>query len=270
MALSLSAESRKFYVDWRQSYRWPLKNDRVSSERRIRSILNEVRVAFRTSGVDSLGRALVHIHGWKTGQQRGITRKYEESLRKRRELLTHLLGFLPSTQLVTPDFFSSLLDDLRIPFCNLPVCSAQASFLLDRLTPIIDRFVAQFFSIKVSRSILELQGYDMNRIFQDIVSVPFEIEDDGRGICVPRLAVYGNSCYRSNRDLFVRNLLPELRRIARVLNNEGMYFRGIDRVNHEFTDVDVEMAVFAFGTQNRRYFECFYEGREVRPLSQSN
>jgi len=98
---------------------------------------------------------------------------------------------------------------------------------------------------------MEPRDYSVEKILQDMNCVPFEIEDDRRHLCVPRLAVYYESCYKRNRDLFVKSLLPELDRISQLLNEEEVSYRGIDRENHEFNQVDVEMAVFAFGSKQK-------------------
>lgn len=259
----LSLDSKRFYKDWRESYRWPLENNRIASEQRILDIRRKTLNALNEKDVRRLRKVLIEIHGWKTGEQRGVTRKYENSLMENEELLRYLFNTLPLREALTSALFTDFLEVLKIPYSNLPIASAQASFLLDRKTPILDRFVAQFFSMRVSPQILGLRNYNMESIFRDIRLIPFEIEDDGRNICVPRLAVYYGSGYRRNRDLFVRDLLPELQRIAQALNAEGIRYKGIDGIEHQFSQVDVEMAVFAFGTQNRKYFECFYIGREI-------
>jgi len=199
--LNLSFDSKRFYKEWRESYRWPLDgNTRVASEKRILDILKTSQRALNEKDVTSLRNVLIEIHSWKTNDQRGITEKYENSLRGKEELLTYLTSALPLKESLTLLFFTNLLEKLKIPYSNLPAASAQASFLLNRKTPIIDRFVAQFFSMKISPKISQIKGYNMKNILQDIRPIPFEVEDDGRNICVPRLAAYSDYCYQKNRN----------------------------------------------------------------------
>jgi hypothetical protein len=108
---------------------------------------------------------------------------------------------------------------LRVYGANLPVCSAQASFLCNRAIPILDRFVAQFYSLTLSPEILHFSKSNMVDVLRNINTVRFMIEDDGTHRCIPRLAVYGSRNYARNQDLFVFELLPELHRIAKELND---------------------------------------------------
>jgi hypothetical protein len=220
----------------------------------------------------SRGRALLEkIHYWKTRNRAGTTDRYAAVLEaegmneKLLNLRRLLLNCCSPQKHLSSEFARELLDTLRVEEANLPVCTAQASFLTERNIPILDRFVAQFFSRTVSPEVLRFRisdslSFDMCRVFKDAHPVDFILEDDGTDTCKPRLAVYEEKSYRHNLDLFAFKLMPELDRLADELRvKHVMYQDVIHGEQKEFTAVDVEMAVFSFGTANRSYFECWYE-----------
>ncbi|MDH5694911.1 MAG: hypothetical protein OEZ47_17575 [Gammaproteobacteria bacterium] len=259
----LSQHSLSFYKYWRENYRWPLNNTPQSSEERIAGLLSETRIALRN--LNSLGKPLLQkIHFWKTQNRGRTTDKYAQILDNNTKIIPNLQKLLFSVSKPTSlQFIEELISVLRIKYANLPVCSAQISFLCNRTVPILDRFVAQFFSRTVSPRILDFAQFNMREVLRDITTVSFVIEDDGTYRCRPRLAVYQKQNFVRNRDLFVSKLLPELNRIAKELNNQQVTYQDIYGKPKEFTGVDVEMAVFAFGTQNRHYFQCWYEGQPI-------
>ena len=257
--IALSQHSLNFYKYWRENYRWPIDNTRKKSEERIIGLLKETTVALRD--LSSLGKTLLQkIHHWKTQNRGKTTDKYIQVLDKDMQIIPNLQKIsFPVSRPISLQFVKELIDVLRVKYANLPVCTAQVSFLCNRTVPILDRFVAQFFSRTVSPEILRFTRFDMREVLRDITPISFVIEDDGTHKCRPRLAVYQQQNYDHNRDLFVFKLLPELNSIAEALNNQQVTYQDIYGEPKEFTSVDVEMAVFAFGTQNRRYFQCWYE-----------
>jgi hypothetical protein len=253
----LSQQSLRFYEYWREKYQWPRNETRQRSEGKIAELLSETEFALHNLG--SLGKPLLEkIHRWKTQNRGKISDKYASILHNDTELIANLQKMFPVSRPLSLGFVKDLVDVLRIECANLPVCSAQASFLCKRAVPILDRFVAQFFSKTVSPRILSLNQFAMRDVLRDIRPVSFVIEDDGTLSCRPRLAVYQRQNYVLNRDLFAFELLPELDRIAKALNNQQITYQDTFGRPKEFASVDVEMAVFAFGTQNRCYFECWY------------
>ena len=261
--IPLSKVTEDFFEYWRMRYVWPLDRSREQSENEINELSNQAETAIRSADERLLENLLVKIHRWKTRNRSGITDDYQIALANSPGLVRNLKRTLLRQPSLNSDIANDLIGILRVENSNLPVCTAQVSFLSGRRFPILDRFVGQFFAQVVSRRILELPMFDMREVFRDIRPIPFIIEDDGSGKCKPRLAVYHNSNYERNRELFIHQLIPELDGIAKALNNERVGFRSVNGEPMPFSSVDVEMAVFAFGTQNKEFFQCFYG--ESRP-----
>jgi len=264
MVFNISNETVSFLRDNRVRYRWPLSHGRGKSERAIEVIRKETQTALVEKDPDKLRSILIRIHEWKTGGR--ITSLYRETLNSEMSLIQKIITYIPPKERFLVDSFNDLLDVLKVKYCNLPVASAQSSFLLNRTTPIIDRFVAQFFSRKVSKRILQIEKWDMKSVFGDLNQIPFKIQDDGTGRCVPRLAVYDESSYQRNKSLFLNFLLPKLDIISKILNRMNVNYQGLEGSLQNFTPVDVEMAIFSFGSQNREHFQCFYDGPSIPTL----
>lgn len=254
----MSQASCKFYKYWREHYKWPPFSTREESENRIAQLLNQANNALQD--LATTGKPLLrNIHQWKTQNQRGITDRYSHVLDENSNLIPDLQELFPAPTSLTSRFIKKLLDTLKIRNCNLPICSAQASFLCHRAIPVLDRFVAQFFSKTLSPTILDMAEFNMRQVLSDFSHIRLIIEDNGTHRCKPRLAVYQSRNYQNNRDLFVYRLIPELDNIAEQLNEQQIAYLDMNDTPKEFTRTDVEMAVFAFGTQNRQYFECWYD-----------
>lgn len=261
----LTEDSKRFFRFWREHYEWPFGIGRKRSEEKIFELLNNTKNAILSGVGAHVQKLLVEIHRWKTNNQRGISERYEKVLTNDTKVVPFLQSKFPlKSRKISPTFFKELLDTLKIRNCNLPVCSAQASFLLNRKLPVLDRFIAQFFSLTMSQHILDYSQFDMNKILRDIHPIRFRIEDSGTRRCVPRLAVYQKWSYKTNRSLFISQLIPELIKIAKLLNNEEVRYKDIHGIMQDFTCVDVEMAAFAFATKKRHYFECFYNKSPTR------
>lgn len=186
----LSQHSCYFYKYWRENYQWPVDNTRQRSEERIAKLLKETSVALRD--LSSLGKPLLQkIDYWKTQNRGRTTDKYIRILDKDTQIIPNLQKLLfPVSRPKSLQFIKELIDVLRVKYANLPVCSAQTSFLCNRAVPILDRFVAQFFSRTVSPEILSFARFDMPEVLRDITPVSLVTEDDGTHKCRPRLAVY--------------------------------------------------------------------------------
>lgn len=261
----LTEDSKKFFKYWREQYEWPRNSDRKASEERIFRLLEETREVLSIGKKEDLQKILVKIHMWKTRNRSGTSDKYERELLKNTRIIAFLQNNFPlKSSKVVPKFYERLLETLKINYCNLPTCSAQASVLLNRSVPILDRFVAQFFGFTMSKKIVEYDKLNMSEVLKDIHPTKFMIEDDGTSRCTPRLAVYQSTSYQKNKDLFVSQLIPELVRISGLLNESEVYYSDIFGYSQKFTCVDVEMAVFAFSTQNVRFFKCFYKRKPTR------
>jgi hypothetical protein len=256
-----------FFQYWREQYRWPLRRSRVKTEKKIQEFTQNVRAAVVSGKVQRLVSTLMQVHRWKTRNQAGITDKYARQLDKEPRRVRELQKLLP-INIETPNgILKKALDLLRFPDCNLPVCTAQLSFLSDRVFPILDRFLAQFCSRKVHPMILQWAEYDILNVFKAIGEIDFSLEDDGRGKGVPRLAVYTEPSYRHNRNLYVDQLIPKLQNLAKQLKDADMVYQGFDRILYHFTSVDLQMAIFFFGKKNTKLFKQFYKAHPIPRLS---
>lgn len=254
----LSNDTTDFFEYWREQYRWPSQYSRQLTELRISEIVRELNQAIIAEDSDAIFRSLVSIHKWKTSNRAGVSNKYERELRSNLDLISYLQNTLPFLEDMNYNRLIEILQRLMIKYCNLPVATSQLSFLSERRFPILDRFVSQFFSQTVSDVILKSGLHNFNIIFRDIKPIPFLIEDNGMGKATPRLAVYTPNGRKRNTALYAKELVPELIAIASSLHEQGAKFVNVKKRQKEFSVIDVEMAVFAFGIQNRQYFEGFY------------
>jgi len=256
-----------FFQFWREQYRWPLGCSRVKTEKKIFEFAENARAAVSSGKVERLTSTLMQIHRWKTRNQAGITDKYARQLDKEPKRVRELQKLLPITKETPNMVLKNVLDLMRFPDCNLPVCTAQLSFLSGRVFPILDRFLAQFFSRKAHPMILQWAEYDILNVFETIGKINFILEDDGRNKEVPRLAVYTENSYRYNRDQYVEQLIPRLQNLAMELQGGDLTYQGIDRDQHHFTSVDLQMAIFMFGKKNPRLFKKFYKTLPIPNLT---
>ncbi|MFX0078052.1 MAG: hypothetical protein ACFE8O_02325 [Candidatus Hermodarchaeota archaeon] len=256
-----------FFQYWREQYRWPLNRSRIKTEKKIYEFKENASAAVSSGKVERLASTLIQIHRWKTRNQAGITDKYAKQLEKEPKRVRELQKLLPITNETPNTVLKNALDLMRFPDCNLPVCTAQLSFLSGREFPILDRFLAQFFSRRVHPMIIQWAEYDILNVFETIGKIDFTLEDDGRNKGVPRLAVYTEASYRHNRNLYVDQLIPRLHNLAEELQNADMTYQGIDRKQHNFTSVDLQMAIFIFGKKNTRLFKQFYNTQLVPSLN---
>ena len=256
-----------FFQYWREHYQWPLRRTRVKTELKIQEFAENASKAVASGKVERLASTLMQIHRWKTRNQAGITDSYARQLQKEPKRVRELHKLLPITS-ETPDaVLKKSLDLMRFPDCNLPVCTAQLSFLSGRVFPILDRFLAQFFNRKVHPMILQWADYDITHVFETIGKIDFALEDDGRGKGVPRLAVYSDPSYRKNRNLYVEQLIPQLKTLAETFQAAEITYQGINRQPKQFTSVDLQMAIFIFGKRNPKLFKQLYKAHPIPSLA---
>jgi hypothetical protein len=136
-----------WFRQYRESYNWPSGTSRSDSEQAIIQLQSSIQSSIIGRDEQKFFTSLVEIHRWKTNNQTDITIDYRKTLDlKGREYLGKILDLAPFD---TIEKLLGLIRMLKIPNCNLPICSAIASFIYKRQdVPIIDRFVAQFFSRK--------------------------------------------------------------------------------------------------------------------------
>jgi len=255
-----------FFQYWREEYRWPLRRSRVNTEKKIQEFRKNARAAVTSGKEERLRSTLIQVHRWKTRNHGRITDQYVRQLDKEPKRVRELQKLLPITIESSTSVLKKALDLLRFPDCNLPVCTAQLSFLSGRKFPILDRFLAQFFSQKAHPMILQWAEYDFQNIFKTIGKIDFVLEDDGRGKGVPRLAVYTEKSYRKNRNLYVNELIPRLQNLAEQLQEADLTYQDINRNQQYFTGVDLQMAIFIFGKKNTRLFRRFYKKLPIPSL----
>jgi hypothetical protein len=256
-----------FFQYWREQYQWPLRRSRVKTELIIQEFTANANKAVASGKVERLASTLMHIHRWKTRNQAGITDLYARQLQKDPKRVRELQKLLPISEETPDKVLKKTLDLMRFPDCNLPVCTAQLSFLSGRVFPILDRFLAQFFSRKAHPMILQWADYDIPRVFEVVGKIEFVLEDDGRGKGVPRLAVYTEPAYRKNRNLYVEQLIPQLQNLASKLQEGDLTYQGIDKKLHQLTSVDLQMAIFIFGKRNPKLFKQFYKVLPIPTLA---
>jgi len=231
--------------DWfrshREKYEWPIGKGRKASEDDITDLLNKVQVAITNQNPNALKEAMVKIHCWKTQNRQNQTRKYENALALQpANYFQDLLKMAPFTGTTN---VQRIIEHLKIQNCNLPVCTAIASFLYGRSSvAVVDKFLSMFFSFRCQVPTV---------VIKYVKPIYFVLEQSGRGL---RLAVYNQGNYEKNRDIYVKDFLNECSDIANDLNRNGVTFYDGDGQKHLFLPVDVEMAIFAWCSKNAKLF----------------
>ena len=244
----IPGEVGKWFRQNRESYIWPDGRTRQQSEKLIDSLSDEMRVALASGETEALKQSLINIHNWKNNNRMGVTNRYRRELESKGR--TYLEELLNTSTLDDTDNLEGVIRHLKIRECNLPTCTAIASFLYGRMSvPIVDTLVAQFLAGKFSR--FDLVSDTVSAI-RWIGHIAFRLEDPGTGRL--RLAVYKPYDFESNLKLFTQRLIPECERISQALSAAGHTYDGIDSNDREFTLVDVEMAIFSWSSRNRHLF----------------
>jgi len=83
--------------------------------------------------------------------------------------------------------------------------------------------------------------------------INFKIETDGIGGL--RLAVYNDSNFKYNSNMYLTEFVPECIRISNDLNAEGCKYSNINGEEVDFRPIDVEMAIFSWSVKNSSYFK---------------
>lgn len=208
-----------------------------------------VRRAIREHNYESLHNLLVEIHRWKTGNRSGVSKNYCGTLSSLgrtyiEELLQLGQGFKGTEHLY------DVILHLRQEYCNLPVCTAIASFFYARQqVPIIDKFLSQFFAKRFKAQDVDGQT---GKILKSIRSISFKIHDGGGG-CL-RLDAYSTPAFNSNLKSYIEEFVPECERIADRLRSGVFSYSTIDASVKVFTAVDVEMSIFSWAVKHSELF----------------
>ena len=243
----VTAEIGSWFKENREQYRWPERYSRDQSERKINTLAAKVKKALQDCDANALYDSLICVHRWKSER---TTTRYEKALKEKgRAYLDKLLNLSDFTG--TNDL-EAVVGHLKIPYCNLPVCSAIASFLYGRKdVPIVDRFVAQFFTGEIHRNMADIET---RAVLRWIDVIPFRLEDDGSGKGRLRLSVYTSSGFNYNLKQY-HQLVSDCSDIADALNANGCIYYNTDGFREKFTPIDVEMAIFSWATRNSRLFD---------------
>lgn len=243
-APAVSATVGNWFRHYREQYRWPEASSRQKSEKTVNEIESEVKSALLAHKPESLKSALIRVHYWKSNRTGS---RYEKTLKKYNpEYFERLLGMSVYSGI---DKLEQVIRHLKIKNCNLPVCTAIASFLYGRRdVPIIDNYVAQFFARRFN-----INRYDeeMKEILSWIAEINFKLETFSATHRKLRLAVYSDSGFNHNLSLYINEFVPECDHIAKALSASGYSYSGIDDKSREFTPIDVEMAIFSWAMKNK-------------------
>jgi len=247
-ASEMSLEIGRWFKAYRESYEWPLGAGRRVSEEDINCLCSDAHVAAAEGDKEVLHSVLVKIHRWKTQNRQGQTSKYCRTLQSLgMGYLNRLLGFGPFTDTQN---LGILIDHLKVTNCNLPVCTAIASFLYGRKSvPILDRFLSQFFAREFRLNLVDGQT---SQVLRYVKNIKFRIEDGGAGNL--RLAVYTRSGFNYNLNVYLNEFTPECVRIGEELSGSGIGYTDIHGRCVELLPIDVEMAVFSWAIRHKNLF----------------
>lgn len=244
----ISREIGGWFKAYRELYEWPPGVGRRASEENITRLHADAHVAIAEGHRDVLHSSLVEIHRWKTRNRQGQTSQYCRTLECLGiDYLDRLLGLGP---FVNTQNLEILIEHLKVRNCNLPICTAIASFLYGRQNvPILDKFLSQFFARKFRLNSIDGQT---SQVLCYVKNINFRIEDGGAGRL--RLAVYTRDGFNWNLNMYLKQFAPECIRIAKELNDSGIGHTDIHGQCVEFSSIDVEMAVFSWAIRHSNLF----------------
>jgi hypothetical protein len=244
----LSQEIETWFKQYRETYKWPLTIGRQSSEDNISRLNTLVRTAISENNRDKIISAFITVHRWKTQNHRDQTSKYRTTLESRDSNYFNRLQELgPFT---TNQNLGKVIKLLKIRNCNLPVCTAIASFLYGRnVVPILDKYLSQFFTRRFKFDSVDEKT---KQILNYVNIIPFRLEDGGTGKL--RLSVYYQYGFDYNLDQYLTRFVPECTRIAKDLGQAEIHYNDIQGIEREFLPIDVEMAIFSYSTTHSSLF----------------
>ena len=245
--MTMEVDTGKWFKNNRENYQWPRNIGRIFAEQEIQKIMSNTRRALRANDPYLLRNALLDICRWKSNR---TLSRYRKELASRGD--EYLLDLSTAASDPSRERLNSVLRKLKIPYCNLPVSSAIASFIFGRNdVPVIDVFVAQFFA----KQLCDTQIDNQTRIvLSSVPTIAFKLETYKKHSEKLRLAVYSEVSYRYNLQLYLEEFQPVCRRISDRLNDAGFRYRSIAGNEEQFQPIDVEMAIFTWGINNPRAF----------------
>lgn len=247
-AIGINSEVGGWFKAYRESYEWPLGNGRRASEEHINRMHGDVRIAVEKEDKDLLHTSFINIHRWKTSNRQDQTSKYCKTLDKLG--INYLKTLLEFSPFADTQKLGILIEYLKVRNCNLPICTAIASFLYDRKNvPILDKFLSQFFARKFNLRSIDEQT---SKVISYVKNINFRIEDGGTGSL--RLAVYTPSGFDHNLRMYLTEFVPECAHIAKDLNESGVCYTDINGQHAVFFPIDVEMAIFSWAIRHNSLF----------------
>jgi hypothetical protein len=237
-----------WFKKYRESYEWPLGTGRSRSEQVISNLQSSACSSILERDVQKLASSLIAIHRWKTQNRQDQTSKYCKTLESLGEpYLKKIIDLGPFT---FTNNLELLIYKLKVRNCNLPVCTAAASFLFNRQSvPILDKFLSQFFTRQFKVNLVDKETL---AVLQFVKKVPFRLEDGGTGSL--RLSVYNQHGFDYNMSKYINDFVPECNRIAQSLRQSGISYNDTQGKLVEFNPIDIDMAVFSFASKHSNYF----------------
>jgi hypothetical protein len=238
----------KWFKTYRESYEWPPGTGRIQSEQIISNLLSKVSSSIIERDNRKFALSLVEIHRWKTKNRQNTTTIYSETLDSHGDqYLTDLFNLGPFD---TSEKLSVLIKKLKIYNCNLPVCSAMASFIYNRQSvPILDRFLAQFFSREFK--VNDIDG-ETAQVLKCVKKIPFKLGYEGTPNL--RLSVYSTSGFDYNLSKYINEFIAECNRISQNFRQSNFDYCDIHGKMVDFYPIDVEMAIFSYAMKHSNLF----------------
>jgi len=248
MDSKISPSVGKWFRTYRELYEWPPGTSRLKSEQEISNLKSSACLAINERQEEALLSSLINIHRWKTQNRQDQTSKYCKTLESLgKNYLTKIVDFGPFT---STNNLELLIKTLKVRNCNLPVCTATASFLFKRQNvPILDRFLSQFFARKFKFNMVD---EETARVLQYVKNIPLRLEDGGTGNL--RLSVYTQKGFDYNLSKYIDDFVPECNRIAQNLRQSDIYYSDTQGKTVEFFPIDVEMTIFSYATKHNNLF----------------
>lgn len=229
-----------WFKKYRELYEWPPGTGRKKSEQKISDLLYSVFLSIHENNAGKFASSLVEIHLWKTKNRGNQSLRYCKNLHFLGEGYLHEiieLGPFDKTKKM-----EALINKLNVENCNLPICSAMASFIFCRKNvPILDRFLAQFFARKFD---VDKVDDKTAHVLEYVKTIPFRLEEDGTGNL--RLSVYTRIGFDYNLSKYINDFLLECDRIAQNLRQSEVQYCDIQEKLVDFYPIDVEMAIFSY------------------------
>ena len=248
MDANIDPSIEKWFKMYRESYEWPPCTGRKESEQIISKLQSSASSAINENQAGKLKTSLTDIYQWKTKNRRTLDyRKTLDSLGE--DYLHKIISLGPFNN---TEKLESLINTLHVEYCNLPACSAIASFLFNRQdVPIFDRFLVLFFARKFKDNLVD---EETTQVLRFVKRISFKIGPDGCGKLRPDIYGKNNPGFKVNFDKYIDEFVPECKRIAEYFHQSNTTYLDIQKKMVEFYPIDVEMAIFSYATKHNNLF----------------